>query len=106
MEPTEENLNKALTDFSMLLAQDPSLASKLQKQAELQEFKEKYEVERATPLKCPACSQWGQTGGSLWRGEEKNRFVCRKCHLEWKVECLTISTEEVILQIKQTGKEA
>ena len=93
-------------EFSKSLARDPTLLAKLQRQAELLEFKEKYNVERSTPLKCPACSQWGQTGGSLWRGKDKNRFVCRKCHLEWRIECLTQSTEELIIQIKQIQKEA
>lgn len=93
-------------EFARMLAQDPKLAERLQRRAEIDEFKMKYNVERATPFKCPACTQWGKSGGSLWIGkDDKSRFVCRGCKLEWKIICLTLPTEELIIQIKEASKK-
>ena len=65
-------------EFSKALQKDPKLLEKLLKRAELDEFKEKYNLERATPFKCPACSQWGMTGGSLWiHKDDPNLFTCK-----------------------------
>lgn len=92
-------------EFLEALQKDPKLRERLQKRADLDEFREKYNVERATPFKCPACSQWGQTGGSLWiNKDDKSLFVCRKCKLEWKIECKTIGNEELIYQMRQIQK--
>lgn len=93
-------------EFAKLLAADPSLIEKLQKRADLDKFREKYNVLRATPLKCPACSQWGQSGGSLWiNKDDKSRFVCRKCKLEWIISCQTVSNEELIIKMRKIEKE-
>jgi len=94
-----------IKDFLEAVQNDPKLLEKLQLKTEFDEFKEKYQVERASPLKCPACSQWGQTGGSLWiHKTEKDIFVCRKCKLVWKVECLTLPTQELIIKMKEIQK--
>lgn len=91
-------------EFAELL-KDPKALASLQRTTELQEFKDKYNVARASPLKCPACSQWGMTGGSLWIVKDTtNQFVCRKCKLEWLVECKTISNTELILKIREANK--
>jgi len=95
-----------IEEFAKTLTKDPSFLEKLKKRTELEEFKKKYNLQRATPLKCPACSQWGQTGGSLWITKDNpKRFVCRKCKLVWLLDCQTISNEELILQLRQVGKE-
>ena len=101
MENKEESLAQ---EFAKLL-QDPDALARLQKQTSLREFKEKYNVERASPLHCPACSQFGYTGGSLWMNKDDHtKFVCRKCLLEFKVECLTLPNEELIIKIKGASK--
>lgn len=99
---TEDNI---LQQFAEELAKDSKLVERLKRSQELAEFKEKYNVERASPLKCPACSGWQMSGGSLWMDkDDPNRFVCRKCHIEWKVECLTYSNEELIIKIREANK--
>ena len=95
---------KTAQEFAKLL-QDPDALARLQKQASLQEFKEKYNVERASPLRCPVCNQFGQSGGSLWiNKDDHTKFVCRKCLLEFKVECLTLPNDELIIKIREASK--
>ncbi len=97
---------EAMAKFAALI-QDKDQLARLQKQAELIEFKEKYDIDRATPLKCPACSQWQMSGGSLWiHIEDKTLFTCRKCKLTFRVECQTISNDELILHIRSMLKGA
>ena len=92
-------------EFAKALSKDPRLLEKLTKRAELQDFKDKYNVERASPLKCPACSQYGMTGGSLWiHADDKSLFTCRKCKLTFKIECQTLPTEELIYKMTQIRK--
>ena len=88
------------------MVKDPKLMEKLSRRADLDNFREKYKVKRATPLRCPACSQYGMSGGALWGPEEgtENKYVCHKCLLEWIVSCETVSTEELMLQIRQANK--
>ena len=77
---------------------------------ELQEFKKLYGVEHSSRLRCPACNQYGQTGGSLWgpssgKGEiQLGAYICRKCKLVWLLECLTKPIAEVIEGIKKASK--
>lgn len=98
-------MDNQLEEFAKILKEDPKLAESFKRRVELDEFKEKYNTVRASPLKCPACSQWGQTGGSLWiNKDDPSRFVCRKCKLEWHVECLTLPTQDLIYKMKQIQK--
>ena len=94
-------LEKAFSD----LLKNPQAVDSLRRSSEISSFKEEYGAERSSLLKCPACSQWGQTGGSLWivRGT-KDEFVCRKCKLKWKMECLTTPIEELTKQIREVSK--
>ena len=90
-----------IEEFAKMLRENPQLVDSMRKKGELNEFKEKYDVVRASPLKCPACSQWGQVGGSLWiNREDPKRMVCRKCKLEWAIECLTLPTNDLIWKLK------
>ena len=94
-----------IEDFTKALNQDPTLLDKLQKQSELAEFKEKYNTERATPLKCPVCAQFYQYPGSLWINKnDHTKFVCRKCKLEFKLECLTVDNEILISDLRKAAK--
>lgn len=95
-----------LEEFAKALTEDPSLLERLRKREELDGFKELYNLARATPLKCPACSSFGQPGGSLWiNKDDPKRFVCRRCKLEWIIECQTTSNEELILKLREANKK-
>ncbi len=95
---------RLLKKFAELI-KDPEEVERLKRSTSLNEFKEKYNVERASPLHCPACSEAGFTGGTLWFNKDKpTRCVCHKCHLEWNVECLTTPTEELIKKIREASK--
>lgn len=92
-------------DFAEALKKDPKLLEKLKKSADLQDFKDKFNIERATPLKCPACSQWQISGGSLWiHKDDPTLFTCRKCKLTFRVECITLPTNELIIQMRAIQK--
>lgn len=85
------------------LAKDPKYIEKAQRSVALDEFKSKYEVQRASGLKCPGCLQGNQYGGgSLWgpRTGTDNQYVCRKCGLLWTIVCMNRDVREVIKEIK------
>ncbi len=88
------------------LAGDPDYIKKVIRSGVLTDFKQAFEVTRSSGLRCPACSQYGQGGGSLWgpREDAPNQFVCYKCHRIWVVECVTQSIDEVIAEVKESKK--
>ena len=101
----DDNDQAALEAFTKELAKNPRLLEQLQKKSELEAFKKRYNVERATPLKCPACSQYIVTGGSLWINKDDHlRFVCRKCKLEWILGCQTKDNDTLIEELRKTLK--
>lgn len=93
-------------EFFDQLVKDPKLVGQLQKRAELDAFREEYQVERASPLKCPACSQYGMSGGTLWGPviDTSDEFVCRKCRLRFRVNCLSMSNDELMIQMRKIQK--
>jgi transcription elongation factor Elf1 len=91
----------SLEDFAKMLSKNPDLVIQLRKRAELDRFKEKYNVERATPFKCPACAALLQSPGSLWIDKDvKSRFVCKKCHTIYQITSEPLSTDELIYNIR------
>lgn len=94
-----------MEDFTRALKEDPGLLKRLQKQTELQEFKEKYNTERATPLKCPVCSVFYQYPGSLWVNKDNHaQFVCKKCKLEFSLICNTVDNDKLIEDLRKAAK--
>ena len=94
-----------IQEFLKALQKDPSLISKLKKRDELEEFKEKYNVERATPLKCPACASILQSPGSLYIDKDDHTlFTCKKCKLQYKIECLTLPNDDLIGNLRLVVK--
>lgn len=90
-----------MQEFLKALQKDPDLVSKLEKREELEGFKEKYHVERATPLKCPACAAVLQSPGSLYIDkDDPTRFVCRKCRLKYTLICHTLPNEDLIANLR------
>jgi len=94
-----------MQDFAKALSEDPTLLNRLQKQTELADFKEKYNTERATPLKCPVCSVFYQYPGSLWiNKDDPTKFVCKKCKLEFDLVCLTVDNTKLIEDLRKAAK--
>jgi len=94
-----------MEDFLRALQKDPELMSKLKKSGELSEFKEKYSVEKASGLKCPVCAVFFQFPGSLWYNPKNpTHFICRKCRLEFNINCLTLPISDIITELKAIGK--
>ena len=89
-------------DIVEKLAKDPEYLQRAIRSEDLDSFKNLYGVSGSSRLRCPACNQYGQSGGSLWGPKEgtTNVYVCRKCELMWQIECLTRPTGEVIQGIK------
>ena len=91
--------------FLKALAKDPDLVNKLVRRAKLDDFRKKYNVERASPLKCPACASLMQTPGSLWmHKDDKSLFTCRKCKITYRIETTPISTDELIFNLRKIHK--
>lgn len=91
--------------FLRALQKDPGLIDRLNKQESLREFKEKYDVEMASGLKCPSCAAYLQSPGSLWyRPMRPTHYVCRRCFLEFDIVCKTVPMEKVAEESKQAGK--
>jgi len=98
-------VSKSGNEFLKALSEDPGLLDRLKKQGELVEFKEKYNTERATPLKCPVCAQFYQYPGSLWIDkDDPTKFVCRKCKLEFELKCLTVPNSLLIEDLRKAAK--
>jgi len=95
-----------MEDFLKALQKDPSLAGRLQKREGLTEFKEKYNVEKSSGLKCPVCGAFFQyPPGSLWYSPTNpTHFVCRKCRLEFNLNCITLPIPDIIKELKGSGK--
>jgi len=94
-----------MQDFARALSEDPGLLNRLQKQTELADFKEKYNTERATPLKCPVCSVFYQYPGSLWiNKDDPTKFVCKKCKLEFSLICNTVDNDILISDLRKAAK--
>lgn len=75
-----------LAEFNRLLKEDPEFRAKMERKAELDEFKEFANADRATPLTCPVCSQGGYSGGSLWiNKDDPKKFTCRKCKMQFEI---------------------
>lgn len=92
-------------EFAKALSKDPTLLTRLQKTSELTDFKEKYNAERATPLKCPVCSLFYQYPGSLWVNRtDHTKFVCKKCRLEFTLICLTLDNDILIDNMRKAAK--
>lgn len=92
-------------DFLKALAKDPGLIDKLGKQENLRGFKDKYDVEKTSGLKCPSCAAYLQSPGSLYYNPSNPiHFVCRKCKLEFRIFCLTIENIVLIEELKRVAK--
>lgn len=79
--------------------------AQLRRRQDIEAFKEKYSATRTTGMACPACTDIGKMKeGHLWLTTTKNRMVCRNCETEFNLECLTISTDELIIKLKETRK--
>ena len=95
--------------FLEALAKDPQLISKLAKRDELEGFQERHNVNKNSPLKCPACRS--MYGGTLWYNTNESttsssiRFACRKCELEFSIHCVTIPTSELFKKLRLLNKE-
>ena len=93
-------------EFVKALQKDPDLLNKLRARASKEAFYEKYDIERASPFKCPTCAKFLQSPGTLYiHKNDKSLFTCRKCKLTFHIECQTISNEELMWKMRQVGKE-
>jgi len=91
-----------MDEFLEKLKKDPKLLERLKKREELNNFKESYNLGGATPLKCPVCSAYLKSPGSLWADKvSTSRFVCRKCKLEFTLECHTIPNSQLVGELRR-----
>ena len=73
----------------------------MKRKEDIEYFKAHYDVRRSTPMRCPACQD-----GSLWiSNEDSVDYICRKCHLHFKLECQTISNRELLFHLKELKDE-
>lgn len=93
-----------LAEFSDYLKAHPEEISRLKKRDGMEEFKSKYHVDKASPLRCPACrDQWG---GTLWMSlSNPHRFVCRKCKVAFHIDCTSEILGDLIARLKEASKE-
>jgi transposase-like protein len=93
-----------LDDFVNYLKDNPQEINRLRKREGMEEFKAKYHVDKASPLKCPACRD--TYGGTLWTSTSHNfRFVCKKCKVAFHIDCTSESMEDLLKRLKEISKE-
>lgn len=86
-------------DVLARLTSDPEYVKRVLRSNELDTFKQEFGVVGSSKLRCPACSQFGQSGASLWwNPDNPTRFVCRKCKRVWQIN-LVESRGETILDV-------
>jgi len=92
-------------EFLKEIEKDPKFLGRLRKREELSNFKESYNLDRATPLRCPVCSVYLQSPGSLWADKiDPTKFVCRKCKLEFTLICHTPKNSQLIDDLRKIVK--
>lgn len=95
---TDQDLEEIKRKLLKKILENPE---KYKKQVELLRFKETFNVEKGTPLKCPACSSY-QIWASLWRNkDDKTLFTCRRCKQVWRLELVSADLDEVIMKLKR-----
>ena len=93
-----EELSKELLER---LAKDPDYLKRAIRSNDLDTFKNRFGVTKASGLRCPACSQYGQSGGSLWwLPEAPETFTCRKCERTYTITCNGEDVFDIIKEIK------
>lgn len=68
---------------------------KLDRQKDLLDFKEQFQVDRGSNYHCPWCMV-----GRLYYQEEGKFYVCRECRLKFSIECLTIENLDKLIEAK------
>ena len=92
-----------LEEFSDFLKQHPEEIVKLMKKEGMEEFKSKYHVDKASPLRCPACRD--MYGGTLWMSIDHHfRFVCRKCKVAFHIDCTSEPLVDLLARLKEMSK--
>ncbi len=93
-------------EFLDKLLKNPKLLQQLKRKDEKEKFLNTYKVSKATPFKCPACSAYLQSGGTLWGPAEgsDNQYVCRKCMLVWNVRCITEPNDVIASKVREIKK--
>lgn len=77
----------------------------LYQQAELADFKEKYDVDMRSPLVCPVCT-FGFNIGKLWyKAEDPGKYTCRLCKMVFIIEPVAMTTTELFAKLAQEKKE-
>jgi len=90
-------------EFYNKIKYDPAFAASIKRKAELEDFKSTYKVTNSSSLKCPACTT--QFGGTLWwNPSEPNKFVCRKCKLEFSIAVFGKKMEDLVKEVKELNK--
>jgi transposase-like protein len=91
-------------EFSNYIKAHPEEVARLKKREGMEEFKANYHVDKASPLKCPACRD--MYGGTLWGSTSHHyRFVCRKCKVAFHIDCTSETLENLIARLKEMSKE-
>lgn len=93
-----------MEEFMEYLKEHPEEISRLKKREGMEDFKAKFHVDKASPLKCPACrDQWG---GTLWMSTTHPfRFVCRKCKIVLHMSCISETNGDLIARLREANKE-
>lgn len=100
---TERLTPEQEAELQKALDKDPKLLDRLARQASLEKFMTDFKVDRKTPLKCPVCTVGWDVGVLYQSTTDENRLVCKKCHLELKVE-FTGGTTNYINELEAFNK--
>ena len=68
---------------------------KLDRQKDLLDFKEQFQVDKGSNYHCPWCMM-----GRLYYQEEQKFYVCRDCRLKFSIECLSVENLDKLIEAK------
>ena|SRR4030042_808958 len=100
----EDAQAKALYEKMLKKYKDP-LAT-IERREALAEFRTKYNVDKASPLICPACSHYMSIHKLYQRLDNPNIFVCRSCLLEFHIEYFSTGIEKLLETLKARKRDA
>ena len=72
----------------------------LDRETNIRLFREKYGVEHGSNYHCPWCYE-----GRLFHNQDQDFYVCRRCELKFKIECLDPEMFEHLLVTKKEERK-
>lgn len=97
--PQETKMTTDYEKFLKVIEKKPKLLESMEREEELERFKEKYHVDTKSPLVCPICSKYMQITKLWYDSSTEDRFVCKNCGGELRITTILGYTPKDFLKV-------